>query len=119
MTKRFEFTMGVLLGWLMIAVAAVGLMWGFSQVAFAGHQQPVCNTYEFFAGVLIDQYGEQLVDTQKKNQGGRYEIWKNAGSGTWTLLEIMPDTIRTCVIGSGRIDPHSPDDLMQRNVFIT
>ena len=88
----------------------------FAFAALADHQQRVCNTYELFSGVLVNQYREKLVDTQMKDNGGRYEIWKS-DNGSWTLLEIMPDQILACVLGTGVMDPHTPKELMQRQAF--
>ena len=116
-----------LLAILFVAVLGVGLSCGFVQVAFArsptenvvraAHQPRACNTYEFFTGVLTNQYNEQLADARKNDYGGRYEIWTNPTNGSWTVLEVMPGNIRTCIVGTGIAPGHTPDELMQRNAF--
>ena len=85
----------------------------FSFAALAEHQKRVCNVYEFWTNILINSYGEQLIDARPSYPGGRYEIWKSAETGSWTVLEVMPDNMRACVIGTGIIGRHIPDELMK------
>ena len=99
-----------------IVLALILLMFSAS-MALAEHQPRVCNLYEIFVGVIAERYGEQLIEARKADHGGRYEIWKSEETGTWTLIEIMPDNVKACILGSGVTDPHTPDELMQRNAY--
>lgn len=83
----------------------------------AQHQPKSCNLYEVFANVLANQYGETLIDAKKNDRGGRYEIWHSENTHTWTLMEIMPDGMNACIIGSGIMESHTPDELMQRQAL--
>ena len=111
--------------WILAIVLAVGLVWGFSQIALSADRLPqpvadqerVCNIYEFLTDILINTYNEQLVDARPTEEGGRYEVWKSKEIGSWTLLEVMPNGINTCVLGTGMVSPDTPDELMQRNAF--
>ncbi len=86
-------------------------------VAVAEHQTPACGSYEIFKSYMIGQFGEELDSAKKAPDGGRYEIWRNSETGTWTVLRIMHDNQLACVIGTGAIDLHTPEELMQRNAF--
>ena len=82
------------------------------------HQQKACGLYEVFVGIIANNYGEQLVEARKSSKdGGRYEIWKSDETGTWTVIEIMPNRIDACILGTGTANPHTPDELMQRNAY--
>ena len=89
----------------------------FSFAALAEHQAKACNLYEFFTQVLTERYREQLIEAQKAPHGGRYEIWRSVETGSWTVLEIFPDNMRACVLGTGNVDPHTPDELIQQQAF--
>ena len=109
-----------------IVLALILLMFAsvsfFMSAAFAhphaeavAHQERICNLYEVFENVLVNQYDEQLIDARKAEHGGRYEIWKSAERGPWTVIEVMPNGVDACVLGSGATDPHTPDELFQQN----
>ena len=89
----------------------------FAFAALAAHQPKVCNLYEVFTQELTERYQEQLVEARQADHSGRYEIWKSAETGSWTVLEIFPDNISACVLGTGTVDPHTPDELMQRQAL--
>ena len=89
----------------------------FSFAALAAHQPKACNLYEVFTQVLTEQYQEQLIEARKAPHSGRYEIWKSEETGSWTVIEIFPDNLRACILGTGNVDPHTPDELMQRQAF--
>ena len=99
-----------------LVLAFILLMFS-SAMVLGAHQPRVCNLYEFFVNVLINQYGETLIDARKTEHDGRYEIWKSEETGSWTVIEVMPDRINACVLGTGTTDPHTPDELMQRNAY--
>ena len=95
-----------------VALALILTMFAFA--ALAAHQPKVCNLYEVFTQVMTERYQEQLVEARKADHGGRYEIWKSAETGSWTVIEIFPDGITACILGTGNVDPHTSDELMQR-----
>ena len=98
-----------------VALASILAMFAFA--ALAAHQPKVCNLYEVFTQGMIERYQEQLVEARKAPHGGRYEIWKSAETGSWTVIEIFPDGITACILSTGNVDSHTPDELMQRNAL--
>ena len=109
----------------LILVLAVGILMLMAGYAMAyhpvaqpvTHQQRVCNLYEIFVGIIINQYGEKLVDAKKSPEGGRYEIWRSEDTGSWTLIEIMPNNMRACILETGVGHSDIPNELMQRQAF--
>ena len=91
------------------------ILFMFSFAALADHQPRICDLYSIMTGKLVNDYDEQLVDARKTPDGGRYEIWKSTETGTWSVLEVTPTGEVVCLIGSGVVDRHTPDELMQRN----
>ena len=89
----------------------------FAFAARAEHQPRACDLYEVFARELTERYQEQLVEARKAPHDGRYEIWKSAETGSWTVIEIFPDGIIACILSTGNVDSHTPDELMQRNAL--
>lgn len=96
----------------------VGLLWGFFQVsANAAHQERVCNLYELLTDIIANQYDESLIDARKTELGGRYEIWRSEETGSWTVMEVMPNGVHACILGTGVGHADMPNELMQRNAY--
>ena len=115
MKKNYWFWLWILIGIFMLFVPVLAIAHPYPETV--AHQQRTCNLYEVFVGIITNQYDEELVDAKKSPEGGRYEIWRSEDTGSWTLIEIMPDNTRACILSTGIGHSDMTDEFMQRNAF--
>lgn len=74
----------------------VFFLWLATGVASAQTQQTCMWSDDLDAG-LVDWHGESVVS---ETTDGRYALWSNQRSGSWTVVEYFPSG-EACVLGYG------------------
>ena len=76
----------------------------------AVQELPPCGARSVIETMLQNDYGERPVGSRVADNGMYLVIWRNAETGTWTLVSILPvNTTIACMISAGKHWLEGPD----------
>jgi hypothetical protein len=60
-----------------------------------------CGKYDEMENVLVSQYGEQPILNLTSKDGILLIIYANPQTLTWTVMAVLPETNRSCIMEAG------------------